>query len=275
LFVPTVLGGLLLVAGCVGPDPYHRTSFDFGGGGAGGASEGAGGPPGAGGAPQSGAGGASPAAGGAPGMGGRGSGGAGAGGAGTGGAAGTSGTLLFSDDFESGAGKWETDSKSAPGDWTVVMDGSQVYKQGTLSNTWRAAAAGDINWTDQVVQARVKVLAFGDQSTSYLTGICARFHDEMNYYCAALRYDGKLVIRARLNNNATTLASSSAAVIAAGNWYTVKLEAIGTTLNAYVSDGTASPTKITATDSTVASGGVALGGQNTTVEYDDVTVTAP
>ena len=63
---------------------------------------------------------------------------------------------LFTDDFEGGiANGWTTSG----GSWSVVTDGSQVYKQSATSNDARARA-GSPSWTDYAVQARVKPLAF-------------------------------------------------------------------------------------------------------------------
>jgi hypothetical protein len=294
----------LILTACVGPDAYHR-GLDEGPGGAGGATgdggaggdlagsggagggnptTGAGGRGGAGGAGGSpttgaggrggsgGAGGTAGGAGGTAGGGGRGGsgGGAGAGGSGGGaGAGGSPGTLLFSDDFEMGASHWVA---STTGDWSVVTDGTMVYEQATLSNDFRIAAAGDVSWTDQVVEARVKVLSFGGSSSSYVAGVCGRVHDLMNFYCAVIRSnDGKVAIRARLNNSGTTLGTPGTAGAVAGTWYTLRLEIIGTTLNAYL-DGVL---KTTVSDSTIASGGVGLGTQNASAEFDDVRVTKP
>src|SRR5688572_3061281 len=65
-------------------------------------------------------------------------------------------TTLFTDNFEDGnANGW---SKSG-GSWSVVPDGSLVYRQGSTGSDAKARA-GSASWADYAVQARVKPLAF-------------------------------------------------------------------------------------------------------------------
>jgi hypothetical protein len=194
-----------------------------------------------------------------------GSGGAG----GAGGGAGGSGSLLFSDDFEAGnASSW---SPSAAADWSVVSAGSQVYKQGTKGDALRVSSAGDANWTDQALEVRVKVLTFGGSTTSDLALIAVRFRDADDFYYAALRADGKVVLKARLNGVDSSLTGSVSAGIAAGTWYTVRVVASGSTLSLYL-DGTLQQS---VAGVLIASGSVALGSSNATAEFDDVRVTVP
>ena len=175
------------------------------------------------------------------------------------------GTLLFSDDFETGmAGTWV----NAGGTWAIVTDGSKVYAQqatGTGS-TLLTSSNGMPTWTNQSVQARVKVLAFGGQGASYFAAIYARYSNT-GYYALTLRSDGRVAIR----KGNSTIGNPAPAGIVAGTWYTVRFDVIGPTLNAYV-DGVL---KATETDSTIAAGGIALSAVNATAEFDDVKVTAP
>ena len=184
-------------------------------------------------------------------------------GGGAGGAA--AGTVLFSDDFEDGAtSKWV----ASGGTWSIVTDGTKAYAQtaaGTGS-TVILSAAGSTTWTDQVVEARVKITAFGGSSTSYFAAIYARFNGT-DYYSLCLRSDGKLVIR----KDKTSLSNAADASITESTWYTVKFSVVGSTLNGYL-NGTL---LATATDSSLTSGGIAVSTVNTTAEFDDIQVTAP
>jgi len=183
--------------------------------------------------------------------------------AGAGGAA--SGTVLFSDDFEDGAtDKWV----ASGGSWSIVTDGTKTYAQtatGTGS-TVILSAAGSTSWVDQVVEARVKVTAFGGSSTSYYAAIYARFNGT-DYYSLCLRSDGKFVIR----KDKTSLSNAVDASISAGTWYTVKFSVVGSTLSGYL-NGTQ---LVTTTDSSLTSGGIAVSTVNATAEFDDIKVTAP
>jgi pectate lyase len=152
-----------------------------------------------------------------------------------------------------------------------VADGSNVYKQGTLDTTFRVSAAGNVNWTDQVVEAKVKVLAFTGSSSSYLVGIYARFKDLDNHYYVALDSYGAVKIRKKTSGNNTSITSEAPTPYALNTWYTIKLEVIGSSLKAYV-DGIP---VLVATDTEIAAGGIALGTKNATAEFDDVRVTGP
>lgn len=225
-----------------------------------------GGPSGSGGAPNDDDSGAGPtASGGTLATGGRtatgGSSGAGAGGAAT-------NQSLFSDDFEGSAKSWI----SVPSDgWSIVSDGTKVFRQGTLDNQFRVSSAGDAAWTDQAVEARVKVLAFTGSSTSYLAGVFARFKDLDNHYFVALQSDGHLKIKKKVGGSSTSVSSQADATIAAGTWYTVRLTVKGSTLTADL-DG---KQVLTVNDPDIPSGGIAVGTKNATAEFDDVKVTTP
>jgi hypothetical protein len=204
------------------------------------------------------------------------SGAAGTGGSGTGGSGGTGGNggsgatpgaALFSDDFENGAGKWQ----SIPaGGWSIITDGTSAYTQGILDTQARFAAAGDVGWTDQIVEARVKVLAFTGSSSSYQAAVYARFTEGAHYY-AALQSNGDFKVKKYSGGNNTSITSAASVDVVPNTWYTVKLEVVGSSIKAYL-DGTQ---VLSATDADVTSGGIALGTKNATAVFDDVKVTAP
>jgi hypothetical protein len=289
-------GTLLTTAGCMTPDGYYRpldgggsgqggtggvmgSGGGFGSGGSGGVTgtggvRGTGGSPvtGTGGSPVTGTGGGT-GKGGAVGTGGTtGTGGIVATGGATG-AGGASGTI-FSDNFESGAGKWIT---SGPGTATVASDGSSVYDLSCLMSKVFLAAAGDVSWTNVVVQARVKVLSFNGSSSSYYAGLCARVQDANNYYCVTLRSDSKVAIRGDIGGSSNSIGSSVSYGVATGTWYTVQLAIVGSTITASI-NGTPVLPKTgdpAITDSSLASGGIALIVDNADAEFDDVSVSVP
>ncbi len=192
----------------------------------------------------------------------------GSGGTATAGVGGASG-VLFSDDFEtSNADGW---FPSVSADWSVVTDGSMVYKQSTLIDELRVNATGDSHWTDLSIELKVKPLSFGANSSADQIGIYARYWDLSNWYALTLRGDGRIALRRRVNGSNNQVGDSANAMIAAGTWYTIKFEVIGATLNAYV-DGVL---LVTATDASLATGGIGLGGLNYTAEFDDVVVKIP
>ncbi|GAA2888050.1 hypothetical protein GCM10010517_51960 [Streptosporangium fragile] len=168
---------------------------------------------------------------------------------------------LFGDDFEDGnATGW---SKSG-GSWSVAADGSQVYRQsGTGADARAVAGAG---WSDQAVQARVKPTAFNGAGRH--VAVLARAQSTSSYYFLGLSNAGSVVLGKRTSGGPTTLASAPATVTA-GTWYTLRLEAFGTTLRGFVNNVEV----VTATDATFASGKVGLSGYYASASFDDVLVT--
>jgi hypothetical protein len=183
------------------------------------------------------------------------------------GAGGASGTVLFSDDFEDGSTTgWVTSGSGAT--WAITTDGTKVYAQtAQAGSTLLVSAAGSMSWTDQVVQARVKINAFSGMSTSYDVGIFARYNGT-GYYSLIVHTDGSVAIR----KDKTTLGNATAVgVVAVGTWYTLRLSVVGSTLTGYVND----VLQLTETDSSYTSGQMAVSMQSATAEFDDVKVTSP
>ncbi len=266
----------LAASSCLTPDGYDRGGGP--GGEAGGGAAASGGAPATGGVIGSGG---APATGGAIGSGGAvstggvvGSGGVRASGGvtGTGGAA-PSGTTLLDEDFESGTARWIT---SGPGTATVKTDGTKVYDLADPMSKVFLAAAGDVAWTDVIVEARVKVVSWAGSSSSDYAGLCARLADADDFTCFTLRGDGKVALRESVAGSSSSVGSSVAASLTSGTWYTVRLEIAGNSVTASLNG---SPILPKSGDSAAvpgsASGGVALIVENAEAEFDDLTVTAP
>jgi len=185
--------------------------------------------------------------------------------------------MLLSEDFEDGmANGWNS---LMPTDWSVVDDGGKVYKQSVSqgNSTVHVSAGGDVGWTNVVIEARVKP-SFGGSSSSYFAGVCARLKDADNFYCAALRSDGKFGIRARIGGSGTNLGNAinvTPTAIASDKWYTVKLKVLGGTLEASVTGPAGETATSTVTDCQVLSGGVGLAAAGMAAEFDDIKVTTP
>ncbi len=173
------------------------------------------------------------------------------------------GASLFGDDFEDGnSSGWSTSG----GSWSVVSDGSRVYKQSSTSATAHAYT-GTSTWADVSVQARAKALSFN--GTDRIFGLCVRFQSSSNYYFMTLSNAGKLEIRKKISGTVTVLASKSFSV-AAGTWYTLKLAASGSTLQAYVNGNL----ELSAADSSLAAGKIGFTTVNVSAEFDDCVVEA-
>jgi pectate lyase len=174
------------------------------------------------------------------------------------GVAGTAyGAPLFTDDFEDGnTSGW---SRSG-GSWSVVVDGSRVFRQTSTSSDARALA-GQTAWTDYAVQARVKPLAYNGNSV----GVIARAQSSTNYYAFSVDgAQGRLL--KRVNGVVSTLAMGAVSV-PAGTWVTLRLETAGTTLRGLVNGAPVA----TATDSAFAGGRLGLLATSASAAFDDVT----
>jgi pectate lyase len=185
--------------------------------------------------------------------------------------------FAFCDDFEDGAADgWSTSG----GAWSVVLDGTRVYKGG---NGPYNSTAGSIAWTDQSVESKMKILAFGGTSSSYRAGIIARNAGSTNYYTLAIDAAGYV----RLLRGTSTPSGASGACGPAltglasltNTWVTLKMQVSGPTNNVRIVtwlNGTQVHDCIT-TSSTVAAGnaGVMTYGSSTIAEFDDVRVSTP
>ncbi len=176
-------------------------------------------------------------------------------------AAPASAATLLNDDFEDGNSTgWSTSG----GSWSVVTDGTKVYKQSSTSATAHAYN-GTSSWSNYSVQARVKALSFNG-SDRYL-GLCARFQSSSNYYYLVLTNTGKLEIRKKVSGAATAIASKTYTVTT-GTWYVLKLVLNGSSIQAYVNGAL----ELSATDSALATGKVGFTAQNAGAEFDDLLV---
>jgi hypothetical protein len=219
------------------------------------------------------------------------SGGSGSGGsaAGSGGPAGAGGSPMakppvipagkaFFDDFQDGEftkPSWIDADPSLGGMWSVIADAAgdaggdnKVFAQKATVSDWIIAASGDYRWTDQIVEAKVKFT-----SAPGSLGIFARFKDADNYYFLYL--DGSnTVLRKRSNaggNSTSTTILKVKQPTVQGTWYTLKLSVVGTMLTGYLDD----KMLVMGTDSDVKGGGIAVGTDSASAEFDDVTVTIP
>jgi pectate lyase len=115
---------------------------------------------------------------------------------------------VFCDDYEDGnASGWTTTG----GSWSVLTDSGYVYAGGSGSYS---STAGLSTWTDQTVQARVKILAFGGTSSSYRAGIVARFAQSTNYY--ALSVDATGAVRLLRGTSSPSGATGACAATPSG-----------------------------------------------------------
>jgi hypothetical protein len=182
---------------------------------------------------------------------------------------GNAGSAFF-DDFETSLGSGFTTTR---GSWAVIDDGSKVYEQSLLDNELQIAIADGTCFTDQIIEAKLKVVDFGGQSNSYAVALLGRVVSAETHYLLALGSDNKLVLRKRVasaSTGATAIGAAKALNVVPGTWYDVRLEIVGTSLMGCVGD-----VCVSGTDSSIASGGVALATVNTIARFDDLRASAP
>lgn len=162
--------------------------------------------------------------------------------------------------------------KRASGSWSVVSDGSKVYKNQT--NTGVSYSVIDRMYAgDSTMEVKFKVNSWGTSSDKAV-GILSRIQDnrsssEAGYYMFVVD-SGKLYIKkkAYLSSNVTVVKSVSQ-TISTGTWYTLKAEVSGNTLKLYL-NGTL---KLTATDESFSSGKFGVYSEGAIASFDNVKIT--
>ena len=189
------------------------------------------------------------------------------------------GVLMFND-FENGkadgwrAAAW-SDAGNTDKDWSVFLgDTGYVYSEGSLDKIdWHISFAGWNAISDQIVESQMRVVEFYDLTPSYAAALFARYDPTADSgYFVSLRGDGSLIIRKRVHGKNASWGAAIDATIVPGKWYTVRLEVLGNTANAFL-DG---QFVYSVTDSDpLSSGTAALGTYGATLEVDRVLLAQP
>lgn len=170
---------------------------------------------------------------------------------------------ILNDNFED---QNSTGWTALSGNWSIVSDGSYVYKQSSTSGE-AISFTGNTNWTDYSITIRVKLY---DSNSTAASGVIARYKDNNNYYLLRLHQTGGLQLYKKSGGTFSLLANYSMPVNT-NTAYTIKLVVNGNSLNGYVDD--MSTPKITTTDSSpIAQGSIGLRTFSQTASYDDIQV---
>jgi hypothetical protein len=190
------------------------------------------------------------------------------------------GEILLWSDFEQGTTDgWRTadwtDAGTEDPDWSVFLGNtSYVYSEGSLDNReWHIAFTGSAAVADQIVEARMRVVEFYEAAPSFGAALFARYdpHTDSGYF-VALRGDGSVIIRKRLLGKNASWKSGASAGIVPGAWYTVRLEALGDTVHAFL-DGNLVYSVVDSDP--LATGTAALGSYGATIEVDRIFLAKP
>ncbi len=177
-------------------------------------------------------------------------------------------TTIYSTGFDDNdAGPW---THTGQGFWLLWPDDSTVYYQSSIAGDARASIG--VPTGDQIVRVRARpntfATAMGAQERWF--GVMARHVDERNYYYLSLRNNGTVALRKLVDGAITTLGSVSLPV-SVGTWYSLRLDAIGNRLRAYVNGALL----IEATDAAHPAGNSGPVMFKTAVDYDDFSAIQP
>ncbi len=168
-------------------------------------------------------------------------------------------TTLFANTFTAGqsSGAW---TRNGTGQWTA----NGAFSQNSVAGDARAyigTATGD-----QVVAARVQPIAYAapEGAQERWSGLLARYRNETNYYYLTLRNSNTVSLRKLVNGVVTPLASAPFASTP-GTSYSLRLEAVGNQLRAYVNGNLV----LQATDSSHVSGAGGVVTFKTAANFDD------
>ena len=134
--------------------------------------------------------------------------------------------------FNTDAGGWTAVSgqfATAPAQ-TGSGNPGRVYRQSSITGE-AIATLNNSDWTNQAIEADIRPTQFS--SSDRWVGLVTRFTDPSNFYYAALRSSGQVLLRRRVNGAFSTLASAPLPV-AINTDYRVRLEATGDRLRVLV-----------------------------------------
>lgn len=159
-------------------------------------------------------------------------------------------------------------SFNAVGAWETTLEGSnRVLAQTSLAGDARAILTEPAQ--DQIVQARAKALSFASGGERWF-GLLARYTDEQNYYYLTVRNTDTISLRKLVNGTPVVLDTASLPVTI-GQWYTLRLEAVGDRVRGYVNGNLL----VEATDASHPSGTYGAMVYRTQARYDDFTAMQP
>jgi hypothetical protein len=143
----------------------------------------------------------------------------------------------------------------------LTSDRLRFVQQDTAGD---ARAITRVASNDQIVQVAATATSFAAGSGSRWFGVVARYVDAGNFYYVTVRHDNTISLR-KLVNGAIQILDTAPLTVSAGATYALRLEAIGTSLRAYVNGNVV----LEANDSSYASGKYGLATYRTAATFDD------
>jgi hypothetical protein len=160
-----------------------------------------------------------------------------------------------------------TDTLPWTNDFGSWQQSDGVYRQTDLVTPNSRAIIGSMS-DEQVVQARVKITAFG--SGNPWVGLIAKYTDVQNYTYVTLRKSGQISLR-YLVDGGIHIAGEANFPVTPGTWYTLRYEQVGFGARVFVNDQLVIWSNGTAGQK----GRVGLMTYRATAEFDDFTAYQP
>jgi hypothetical protein len=175
------------------------------------------------------------------------------------------GTLLFSDNFNSGsASNWTISPLGFASGWSVV-NGTYTYNGGGHTQSW----AGSASWTDYTVAVDFQLSSLND----YPGGIRGRLNTTTGASYGVWIYPAERILKlfsiGQWNIDAANqLLAQSSQINIDTNWHNIRLTFKGSQIQIYYDNTLV----IQVTDSTYTAGATALDVSNQPIAFDNVTV---
>ncbi|GIF00429.1 fibronectin type III domain-containing protein [Paractinoplanes rishiriensis] len=175
-----------------------------------------------------------------------------------------SAAVVFTDDFEGGTvGAWQLTG----GQWGLSTDGSRVLRQSRSGAAATQATGGDPAWSGYTLTARVKPTSLSRPQAA--AGIAVRAGTDSGYQLV-LR-PGNRAELVRVSAGQPTRLAEALITVRPSRWYDLRLRVEGDQLHGTVTSPSETVT-LTATDTTLSTGAIAMVTQQAAASFDDVTV---
>jgi hypothetical protein len=156
------------------------------------------------------------------------------------------------------------------GQWAWTYEGDALAFRQTSISDWARAFAGPVVFeSDQVVEARARLRAFGTGSDPWF-GVVAGAKDADTYTYLALRRSNTVTLR-KVDGATITQLGQAQLTVTPGTWYRLRLEAIGNRVRAYVNGRLV----IEATDDAPTAGQAGVVTYRTQADFDDFNAVVP
>lgn len=185
------------------------------------------------------------------------------------------GNIVVDEDFQDGvANGFTSGGEGGSWNWDVVNDGAgnRVFEAKNSTNAWSYSPFGPKDFSDGTVQFRVRLLDFdlSSDSGSGIVMINFRLTSQGGGYAFVIhpyQQKAQLVYFDPDSQWVSLDGGASLYKFEPNEWYTVRIEAKGENLQAFLNDASVG----LASDTRYAKGEVSIGaGPNTTVQFDDI-----